>query len=318
MRRSNLAFPAPPRHRVRIQGKALARRLGLVFALPLLVATGCADGEGQNGQLKIGDPVDINNDGIYDGLAVDSDGDGKPDGIDHDGDGIADGRFPWLPPLAENEMDGGQNGSGDGDGDVGDGDVGDGDVGDGDGPAGDGDGPNLDIVIPLAKVPCGATECEIRDDKLCCGGWDPTSGFTAETCITDDACFWTPNAEEGFDDEGLYSMTIGGSLVKPRGLTSTCDGAEDCKPGQVCCYVRIGVPLGSFPNWTGPGAGRQCMDADTCMDLGAANGVPPGVLSCNDDTDCALAAGTTCQPEQANTATTGANVKARANYKVCR
>ena len=77
-------------------------------------------------------------------------------------------------------------------------------------------------------------------------------------CITDDACFWTPNAEEGFDDEGLYSMTIGGALVKPRGVTSTCDGAEDCKPGQVCCYVRIGFPLGSPDNWTGPVLG-QCV-----------------------------------------------------------
>jgi hypothetical protein len=287
-------------------------RIGLML-LPLLIAA-CSSGDGQNGVIKPGDALDINNDGTLDGLAVDSDGDGFADSLDLDGDGQGDGRFPWLPPLTDGEMDGGSTG---GDGDTGDGDR---NTGDGDGPTGDGDDnpSELDIVIPLAKVPCGNSECAIRDDKLCCGGWDPSTGFTAEMCLTDDACFWTPNAEEGFDDEGLYSMTIGGALVKPRGVTSACDGAEDCKPGQVCCYVRIGVPLGSPDNWTGPGAGRQCMDVDNCMDVGTANGVPTGVLSCNDDGDCALAAGTTCQPEMNNTATTGANVKARANYKVCR
>jgi len=294
----------------------MTRRSNLMFVLPLLIA-GCGS-EGSKGGIKPGDVVDINNDGIDDGLAVDSDGDGVADSIDLDGDGKPDGRFPWLPPLDKGGNDAGTD---EGDGDQGDGDA---PMGDGDKPGGDGDGDDdlpgeLDIQIPLAKVPCGNSECAIREDHLCCGGWDPVTGFTAEMCITEDACFWTPNAEELLDDEGLYSMTIGGSLIKPRGVSSTCDGAEDCKPGQACCYVRIGFPLGTPPNnWTGPGAGRQCMDPDTCLDIAAANGVPTGVLSCNDDTDCAFAAGTTCQPEQDNTATTGANVKARANYKVCR
>jgi hypothetical protein len=298
-------------------------RLGFILLAPAL-GTGCG-GSGQEGVIKPGDVLDINNDGFPDGKAVDSDGDGNADSIDLDGDGIGDGRFPWLPPLSnEQEMDGGST---EGDGDTGDGDD---DTGDGDDDTpgdGDDDTPgDLDITIPLAKVPCGKSECAIRDDKICCGGWDPGTGFlpngssvVEEMCVTDDACFWTPNAEEGFDDEGLYSMTLGGPLVgKPRGVSSSCDGSEDCKETQVCCYVRVGVPMGSPDAWTGPGAGRQCMDLKNCMDVGTANGVPTGVVSCNDDGDCAMVAGTKCQPEQDNTATTGANVKARANYKVCR
>lgn len=43
---------------------------------------------------NVGDPVDLDGDGVPDGIAVDVDGDGIPDGVDVDGDGIPDYPLP--------------------------------------------------------------------------------------------------------------------------------------------------------------------------------------------------------------------------------
>ena len=44
--------------------------------------------------IAVGDEVDLNGDGIIDGMAVDSNGDGIADGVDTNGDGIADQPLP--------------------------------------------------------------------------------------------------------------------------------------------------------------------------------------------------------------------------------
>ncbi|MFT3928372.1 MAG: VWA domain-containing protein [Myxococcales bacterium] len=51
------------------------------------------------------DPVDLDGDGLYDGIAIDIDGDGKADGVDTDGDGIADQPLPDGPPLPGSKPD---------------------------------------------------------------------------------------------------------------------------------------------------------------------------------------------------------------------
>ncbi|MFT3928373.1 MAG: hypothetical protein QM778_37945 [Myxococcales bacterium] len=293
----------------------MTRRSSLL--LFLMVSTACG-GDGASGSaVKVGEGVDINNDGVQDGIALDTDGDGVADSVDLDGDGMADAILPWAKPSKpDSDKDAGSDdagsdpGSGDGDGD---GDKPPVNHGDGDGD-GDGDAP-LDIEIPLAKVQCGNSECAIKEDFMCCDGWNVLSGFKNQPkCITEDACTITPTLDEP-DDPGLYYIV--GTLVD-RAITSTCDGREDCKDSQVCCYVRQGSPIGSLDHWSGPGAGRQCMDLDACLDVGAANGVPTGVLSCNDNDDCQKAPGKTCQPEQDKSVTTGDAASARPGYKVCR
>ena len=49
-----------------------------------------------------------------------------------------------------------------------------------------------------------------------------------------------------------------------------------------------------------------------------AEGVPTGVLACNDDADCADRPDTRCQPEESGSLTTGMGVQARSYVKVCR
>jgi hypothetical protein len=288
--------------------------------LVLAAVWGCASeekpGADASTTVRVGDWVDINGDGYLDGVAVDGDGDGIPDGVDLDGDGIADALLPgYPPPRSGNQTPGdGDGGSrpGDGDGD-----------GDGDSRPGDGDGDDepLVIEIPVARVPCGAAVCEIRHSNVCCDYWTRAGFGNVPMCITEDACILSDPLR--ISDDGLY-VEVEGLLTgfdPKRAVVSRCDGAEDCGAGQICCYVRQGAPIAeSFnpPVWVGPGAGRQCMSAEDCTAVGAANGVPTGVASCNDDRDCEKFAGTRCQPEQDNSATTGKNVIARAGHMVCR
>jgi hypothetical protein len=296
---------------------SLARPRACFDVLLLTLLASCA-AEGASGGLKVGDPVDINGDGVDDGLATDSNGDGVADSVDLDGDGTPDARLPWLngpDPAGDGDGDGDDAGGGDGDGDG----PGDGD-GDGDAPSKPDGGAPLDIPIPLAKVPCGASECEIREDNLCCESWTLNGGFgTAKSmCITEDACVSIPTLTDPFE-AGLYSY-IGAFTT--RAVVSLCDGAEDCKSEQVCCYVRQGTPIPESiadpPVWIGPGAGRQCMLPADCTNFASANGVPTGFASCNDQADCALIPGTSCQPELDASATTGKAGKGRAGFKVCR
>lgn len=273
---------------------------------------------------RVGQWVDINGDGFVDGVAVDLDGDGVPDAVDLDGDGTADALLPGVTPPSTDAGPTRPGNAGDGDGD-GDGDPGPGNgngSGNGDGD-GDGDGdqaPPLVIEIPIASVPCGASACEIRNGNVCCDYWQRAGFGNVPMCIHEDDCLLTGP----LDDKGLYTQSedpLWSGLDPKRAVVSRCDGAEDCAAGQVCCYVREGMPLpdGLLSTvWVGPGAGRQCMDAEACLAIAATNGVPTGVLSCNDDDDCRKADGTRCLPEQDNSPTTGKNVKARPDYKVCR
>jgi hypothetical protein len=71
----------------------------------------------------------------------------------------------------------------------------------------------------------------------------------------------------------------------------------------------------------GPGGSGICADNDKCMLASTqfiAEGVPLGVLACNDDADCVDRPNTSCQPEQSNSITTGPGVQARSYVKVCR
>lgn len=290
----------------------MTRRASYVLLLGLLAA--CAS-ESQNGPktLKVGDAVDINNDGELDGVAIDTDGDGIPDSVDLDGDGTPDGLLPGFGPKPGNGAtpDGGEPGD-DGEWPTGD--------GDGDSQGGDGDNgeedPPLVIELPTAKVPCGDSICEGSNNKVCCQSWKRAGFGSKSSCIPEGEC-----ARATLDSMALYytaEAPLLGINDPDRAVVSRCDGTEDCAASQVCCYVRLGMPVGFPPNWTGPGAGRQCMPVEDCSNTAAASGLPTGVLACNDEIDCRKAPGTKCLPEQDNSATTGANVKARAGFLVCR
>ncbi len=289
----------------------MTRRASQILLFSLIA--GCAS-EAQTGPkvIKVGDPVDINNDGKFDGIAVDRDNDGIADSVDLDGDGIPDALLPGFGPKPSSP-DAGNAGDGDGWPFPGDGDQ---EPGDGDQEPGDGDDDEpLEIDLFIADVPCGGSICQSIGNKLCCESWK-RAGFGKDSmCIPEDECSLT-----SLGGKGKYWLAepIPG-LDPERAVMSRCDGAEDCRPEHICCYVRQGMPLGfSPPNWEGPGAGRQCMAADTCRGEGTPSGVPTGLFSCNDDVDCLKAPGTTCKPEQDNSPTTGKNVKARPGFMVCR
>jgi hypothetical protein len=174
--------------------------------------------------------------------------------------------------------------------------------------------PPLVLELPKANVMCGTSACDTLDN-VCCESWSLNKGFgTSRTCVTRDACY------------KLFQR----SGEQDRAIPHECDGKEDCSGGQVCCMVADGQPLCSFDDLTagmctskvyGPGGSGICADDPLCM-LGSiqfiAAGVPLGVLACNDDSDCQDRKGTTCQPEQDGSITTGKGIKARPYVKVCR
>jgi hypothetical protein len=279
----------------------------------------CAKGSGSVGGanscagIKVGDPVDVNGDGKDDGLATDKNGDGVVDSLDLDGDGTPDALLPCAHVHVVDDagaVTGGDAASVGGNGNHPSVDAGhvvsppEQDSGSEDA------GPALDIELPIAKVTCGSSTCEIRDRKVCCESWTDQGFGTDSMCIVLDDC----TKDGPLDPTGIYWSAVG----SPRAVVSLCDGMEDCSANEVCCYIKQGMPTGLGPPWTGPGAGRQCLSYDDCTASGAANGIPTGVASCNDDKDCVQFKGTTCQPEQDNSVTTGDGVKARPHFKVCR
>lgn len=168
------------------------------------------------------------------------------------------------------------------------------------------------LTLPGASVPCGGSACDTLVN-VCCESWSTTGFGMQQSCIKRDAC----NRMYSRDDPAMN-----------RVVPHACDGKEDCATGQACCFIADGRPICDFADIlecnakvTGPGGGRICAEPASCM-LGAlvfiGEGVPLGVLSCNDDGDCQARAGTTCQPEQDNTVTTGKGVMARNYVKVCR
>jgi hypothetical protein len=168
------------------------------------------------------------------------------------------------------------------------------------------------LTLPSSSVPCGGSPCDTLAN-VCCESWSTTGFGAQQSCVASTAC----NRMYSRDDPAMN-----------RVVPHTCDGKEDCPAGQICCFIADGRPICDFADIlecnakvTGPGGGRICTEADKCV-LGAlafiGEGVPLGVLSCNDDSDCQARAGTSCQPEQDNTVTTGRGVAARSYVKVCR
>lgn len=111
-------------------------RLGLSLAVLLWGCSGedstTSSGSPSHSGYRVGDLVDLDGDGSFDGRAVDSDGDGVADAVDTDGDGVGDRPLPgqsWggdgdgddpLQPNGDgdnNPLPGGGDGDGDGDGD---------------------------------------------------------------------------------------------------------------------------------------------------------------------------------------------------------
>ena len=172
--------------------------------------------------------------------------------------------------------------------------------------------PMLDLEIPTATVPCGGSPCDTLKN-VCCESWSKGSGFgTTQSCMPRAMCY------QKFARSGDQN----------RAIPYECDGKEDCSGGQVCCMVADSQPLCELApirecimKLTGPGGSGICADNDQCM-LGStqfvAEGVPLGVLACNDDSDCADRPETRCQPEESDSLTTGKGVQARSYVKVCR
>lgn len=172
--------------------------------------------------------------------------------------------------------------------------------------------PPLTLEIPTATVPCGGKPCDTLTN-VCCESWSKTGGFGAtQACVTRDQC------------QKMFSR----SGEQNRAIPHECDGKEDCSGGQVCCLYAPGMPLCELADVSmcisklyGPGGAGICTDNDKCK-LGStqfiAEGVPLGILACNDNVDCADRAGTSCQPEESNSISTGKGVTARSYLKVCR
>jgi hypothetical protein len=170
--------------------------------------------------------------------------------------------------------------------------------------------PQLDLMIPMASMQCGGSACDLGT-KVCCESWSKGTGFgTTQSCVTRDEC------------NKKYSR----SGEQNRAIPHECDGKEDCSGGQVCCMYAAGMPLcdditNCLNTINGPGGSGICADNDLCK-VGStqfiAEGVPLGVLACNDDVDCADRSNTSCKPEESNSATTGKGISARAYVKVCR
>jgi hypothetical protein len=71
-----------------------------------------------HGDYRVGDPVDLDGDGIFDGWAVDTDGDGAADAVDTDGDGLGDRPLPGHSWGGDGDGDEPLTPVGGGDGDV--------------------------------------------------------------------------------------------------------------------------------------------------------------------------------------------------------
>jgi hypothetical protein len=182
------------------------------------------------------------------------------------------------------------------------------------GPSNDASAPPV-LTVPTSSVDCGGSACNALTN-VCCEAWSIGTGFSGQQmCATRDAC------------RQAYPFDVFNPDAN-RVVTHMCDGKEDCAAGQVCCFYMEGRPICDaidpamcFANLMGPGAGRICAEEAKCQQ-GAfefvGEGLPLGVLSCNDDGDCQARPGTSCQPEPDGSLTTGTSIKARAHVKVCR
>jgi hypothetical protein len=174
--------------------------------------------------------------------------------------------------------------------------------------AGPADAGPIMITIPTRSVPCGGSDCTTTSNRTCCQGWSMGTGFEGTpTCTTQAAC----TSDHAFMD------------TTNRIVMSDCDEASDCGGGQICCFVRYGMPVFAdlfSSDVVGPGASRLCLDLAAC-NAGAGSisgvlGVPVGVVACKSNADCKDFG--TCQPETNDSSTTGKGVTARPGVMVCR
>jgi hypothetical protein len=94
--------------------------------------------------------------------------------------------------------------------------------------------------VLCSTVTCGGTD-------VCCGGGEDTCAASSDACFT--------RAEDG---------SLAGAAV-------TCDGAEDCAAGQVCCAIVDPTA----------GSGTSCMPASHCEAYA-------GAVACHEDRGCIL------------------------------
>jgi hypothetical protein len=166
------------------------------------------------------------------------------------------------------------------------------------------------ITIPTRSVACGGSECTTTNNKTCCLAWSKDMGFMGSpTCTTNAAC--------------TTDHTMGGDTN--RAVVSECDEPGDCSGGQICCFVRYGMPLrADFLDFAseivGPGASRLCMELASCnagmMQISGVLGLPVGIQACKSAADCKD--GTQCVPEANDSTTTGKGGAARPGVMLCK
>lgn len=227
--------------------------------------------------LGVGDPVDLNGDGLLDGEAVDTNGDGTPDGVDTNGDGIPDAPLPGAD-AGMFRADAGvliQSDAG-------------------------------ALPFPIndaGQILCGSAPCACSNgkdddndgisdlaDPECVSSWDNDEGSFA-TGISgdnrDDACqdcFFDGNSGSGND--GCYlptSCLSEGNASSGHGRCNSCEQTAQCKsfckaytPNGCdcfgCCTVRlangtdVNVALGNGCNIDGNTVQgcNSCVPNDSC------------------------------------------------------
>jgi hypothetical protein len=230
---------------------------------------GCGEDTGSTGRVtdtdnvmgakyKVGDSVDLNNDGTPDGVAVDSNGDGTADSVDTNADGKGD------QPLPGASAGGGGNGGSGGNGTAANGGSTPGN-GSGTNASAGGNGDNEDAGMSGG----GPSDCEDDPDTYGndCPGVVSCSNSIAECSLETQNCCVSAYAEdatscnEGSQCDGLAS--------------AACDGPEDCSGGQLCC-ISVSVGLG------GADIDSRCVpDAGACK-----GGLITNSLLCHTDDTC--------------------------------
>lgn len=164
------------------------------------------------------------------------------------------------------------------------------------------------ITIPTRSVVCGGSECTTTNNRTCCHAWSKDMGFVGSpTCTTTAAC--------------TTDHTMFGDAN--RAVLNDCDEPSDCSGGQICCFVRYGVPITAelfSADIVGPGASRLCMELSNCnagmTQISGIAGIPVGIQACKSAADCKD--GTQCAPETDNSTTTGKASTARSGVMVCK
>lgn len=283
--------------------------LGLVLGLGLTACggdSGGGDTEGNStggggGSIPIGSSVDVNADGLADGVALDANGDGIAESIDNNMDGKPDGVLPAGATVVGSGGNGGTNGAGttSGGGNTNNGDVPiSGTEDDGGATGNDNNGSNMVVVEDKASIVCGDSEVEV----------DVSAGYVCCDSLTGDA--W---AAPSVKAKAMCNSYSGGGFGGPAtdAVGSSCDGKDDCG-SSFCCfaYNTMGPPASAVDR----AHGRRCLSEASCNAAGGVEG-QSGVFSCNDVSDCPSVF-TECVAEPKGV--TSSNKAGRPWVKVCK